>query len=447
MSSRRPSSALDIVRQFADQTTAHGAKYTVTSENGRVWQTVWLATILTTCGYMSYQLVCLSFNYFQYPFQTVNRMTPMASLKFPAITICDLNHIDSTKIREYSAEVTEILSFISLIDEGSPSIEDSFVYCSWQGEGEDCQKLLSYAYTHSGRCFRLNQTVVDTKRSDNYGSRSGFFAVLKVNAEGYTVSDKHSLGFKLFIHHHYDYVDVNLKHILLSPGFSYDVSFQQYTLKYLPSPYNSLGRDCLAGSVGDLDPGHPAGYSFSQCVVERSKSITAAICGCNITDCTVKEFLDCYNPNFDVAYMNTSREGCLVPCSSHSYVPIISHAIFPAPHFAWTLKPTFWQSGDLNDSFTQAVVAVNLHFEDLILREVEHVPLFNMHSVMGIVGGNMGLFLGASLLTCVELLQLTYTLIKYGLLKLMASRRQPHVCQCQPVQKATVNPTGVQAKA
>lgn len=40
---------------------------------------------------------------------------------------------------------------------------------------------------------------MDTKRSDYYGSRSGFFAVLKVNADGYTVSDKHSLGFKVKI--------------------------------------------------------------------------------------------------------------------------------------------------------------------------------------------------------------------------------------------------------
>ncbi|GFS26324.1 acid-sensing ion channel 5-like [Elysia marginata] len=100
--------------------------------------------------------------------------------------------------------------------------------------------------------------------------------------------------------------------------------------------------------------------------------------------------------------------GCPIPCTINSYQPIISQAAFPAPDL---LALDTMMTGNSSQMDSDLYLGLSLFFEDLIMREHVHHPVYNSLSMMGMIGGNMGLLLGASLLTLAELLEFVLFLI------------------------------------
>ncbi|GFS16209.1 acid-sensing ion channel 4 [Elysia marginata] len=67
-------------------------------------------------------------------------------------------------------------------------------------------------------------------------------------------------------------------------------------------------------------------------------------------------------------------------------------------------------------------LGLRLNFKDMIVRVSEHVPEQDTKTLFGAIGGNMGLFLGSSILTLVEVLEFVILLIYNFLVR----RRPPN---------------------
>ncbi|GFS26327.1 acid-sensing ion channel 1-like [Elysia marginata] len=282
------------IKEFAESTSAHGLKNAVSDKSSR---------------------------FRRYPIQPQQVLRRMDSLKFPTVTICNLNLADATKANNPDA-VTRIFrvakgghwpaaynttledmqhsdvygpylrrSYKDLIQELSSEVDEVFSFCTWNGEMVSCSDMLVPAWTFIGRCFKLNANASHDLVSTRAGFNGGFFATLKTSLSGHTVSGQSSYGFKALVHHMYDFPDVYSKGLLLSPGFSYHVSLQESKLKYLPYPYKAQGDmycseyETLNETDTDMVLSDNTGASFhsvTACIFYRANDKATAICGCDM---------------------------------------------------------------------------------------------------------------------------------------------------------------------
>ena len=92
---------------FGQNTSIHTIwKHTV-SEIGIRRRIIWLILLLASCGYLLYEMYILGKLYLEYPVRIRNRVTVNHSLEFPSVTVCNLNSLRQSKLRN-SAFMNEI---------------------------------------------------------------------------------------------------------------------------------------------------------------------------------------------------------------------------------------------------------------------------------------------------------------------------------------------------
>ncbi|XP_065941369.1 acid-sensing ion channel 4-like [Magallana gigas] len=99
----------------------------------------------------------------------------------------------------------------------------------------------------------------------------------------------------------------------------------------------------------------------------------------------------------------TAQGQCLCPteCEYDEYQARLSTGSFPAKNYQAVLN----QMGIKNIRETYLELAI--YFESLGVLKVEQKPEYSSEDIIGLLGGQMGLFLGASLLTLTELIEVT----------------------------------------
>ncbi|GFO28275.1 acid-sensing ion channel 4 [Plakobranchus ocellatus] len=438
------------IKEFAESTTAHGLKNAVSEESSKFRRWAWFLAFLTALTYLTYQLVTCCIDYYRYPIQAQQTLRRMDALNFPTVTICNLNHANAAKVEDPQSVIDifrvakgglwpEALNttlermqdspeygpylrrnYKELMEQMSSEVDEIFYFCQWNGEMVSCRDMLVPVWTFIGKCFKLNSNASQSLVATRAGYNGGFFATLKTSLNGHTVSEHSSYGFKALIHHMYDFPDVYSKGLLFGPGSSYHVSFQADMIKYLPHPYKAQSdRYCSEYITADhtemdmvLNDSIDSGlHSLTACIFNRANTRATKICGCNMDNCTLYDQLSCFEPTFTSIYDTATTMdllGCPIPCTIHSYRPIISQAAFPAPDL---LALDTMMTGNTSYMDRNLYLGLSLFFEDLILREQVHHPVYNTLSLMGMIGGNMGLLLGASLLTLAELLEFLMYLV------------------------------------
>jgi hypothetical protein len=63
------------------------------------------------------------------------------------------------------------------------------------------------------------------------------------------------------------------------------------------------------------------------------------------------------------------------------------------------------------DKFKQSILIVNVYYKDMSHLEIVESAETTLDKVISSIGGNMGLFLGMSLLTILEIVELIYNLV------------------------------------
>ncbi|XP_022780298.1 acid-sensing ion channel 2-like [Stylophora pistillata] len=92
-------SLLSKWREFSTDTTVHGLRYIVQTSLPSYRRIVWALLFLVALGAYFYNSTRSFKKYFPRPIKTeISEETPLDGLKFPAVTICNLNQFMKTKI-------------------------------------------------------------------------------------------------------------------------------------------------------------------------------------------------------------------------------------------------------------------------------------------------------------------------------------------------------------
>ncbi|KAL5013093.1 hypothetical protein ScPMuIL_011644 [Solemya velum] len=189
-----------------------------------------------------------------------------------------------------------------------------------------------------------------------------------------------------------------------------------YTTKYkfLPSPYNAFEGVTCEDRVkinGTL-------YSYSKCLAQCRREILLKKCGCLCplkSDvgpfCTLQVNKDClgmaaysilYDPDVE------AECDCPLPCESTTYGTQVTYGAYPSMFINEVFKNLF---GD--HDFSRNFLELRLYFDSHMMTTVEQLPQYtSLGSVLANVGGQIGLFLGASIISVIELLELIVLVVR-----------------------------------
>ena len=152
-------------------------------------------------------------------------------------------------------------------------------------------------------------------------------------------------------------------------------------------------------------------YNIPNCVLNNLFTRVARDCGClplaapspcpgselkGTPNCTLDQ-IACYLDKFSDPERGGTDDDCRQECNTEVYSSRISYSKYPAKNF---------QNASLSDSMSpeENLVILNVYFEDLVVQNVVEESAYDITRLLGDIGGQLGLFLGVSVLSVTEFL-------------------------------------------
>ncbi|XP_052753507.1 pickpocket protein 28-like [Galleria mellonella] len=369
--------------------------------------------------------------------------------------ICQLNDVLSDfKIGRKTSNASVIRSFLEV----SPTIEDYMFICSWRGNSTvPCTDLFSTVLTDEGVCFNFNSlATTEILNTDNIQKDYNYSTSTRLShgwslTEGYSrdsdpyprrgmdsrhlpeldiilkvPDDDHdrlcnivNKGFKIFVQHPADLPQASQYFHSASPrrATSLGLKFQMITTTNSLIDYSPKARQCYFPSERKLYYFNI--YTASNCMLECHSNVTYEKCGC----------VAFYMPHYDSQSICTSEQAecigmarvdfakrvidqfidegsdpcsCLPTCDSTEYD---AYSVISDYNFKDILKQIETIRSNNLSKFIEGFQysRIKLHFKEPKFVSMRRSELFGLTDFLANCGGLLGLFLGFSFLSLIEI--------------------------------------------
>ena len=407
------------INRFAENATMHGLYRIVTAPSLRI-RLLWLLLISGFSGYLLYQVTEIFKSFKEYSVVTRVEKSAGYPLVFPAVTICPSNAMKFFEGRE-SLNDEEINDLTMQADQGEDLIREySFGSIDEHSYPTYFKKRLIPLV---GLCYTFNPdgSLIQSQA----GARHGLKIRLFVNSSETPPKEKQGDGILLAIHP-YDYFPFPLLYgMKFPPGFYSSVAIRKVETIRIPGPY--LSR-CTDGKTEKRI--FPGNYSRRNCLVSCAE--IEGIKRCGGTDILTEVYLSkelkaMLSKNFNRSLYNACMEKvedwlrkkrhiqckCPVGCNEPNYEKTISYSKWPAkvdiPLLMKKLKttlnstdPSLIDEKYIYDNFMQ----IEIYFEDLSYERIIEMPQWTVTTLISAIGGQMGIWIGGSVFSLIEILVL-----------------------------------------
>ncbi|XP_035238689.1 acid-sensing ion channel 1-like isoform X3 [Anguilla anguilla] len=473
------------IEVFAGVSTLHGISHIFSYERAFVKRCLWVAFFLGSLAF----LVCVCIDrvqfYFEYPHVTKldEVMAPM--MMFPVVTFCNLNSFRFSQVtrndlyhagellallnRRYEIRDTHLVeesvletlkvkadfhnfkprpfNMREFYDRSGHSIREMLLSCRYRGS-ECSAEDFRVIFTRYGKCYSFNTgqdgrpLLVTTKG----GMGNGLELMLDIQQDEYlpvwgeTDETSFEAGIKVQIHSQDEPPFIDQLGFGVAPGFQTFVSCQEQRLVYLPPPWG----DC---KVTPMDSEFFDSYSISACRIDCETRYLVENCNCRMVHmpgdaphCTPEQYKECADPALDFLVEKDSDFCvCETPCNVTRYGKELSFVKIPSKASAKYLAKKFNKSEQyIGDN----ILVLDIFFEALNYETIEQKKAYEVAGLLGDIGGQMGLFIGASILTILELFDYLYEVIKFQLCRCSQKKHkntnnneQGAVLNLEPVQR------------
>ncbi|TMS35126.1 hypothetical protein L596_002589 [Steinernema carpocapsae] len=420
-------------REFSGLTTYHGL---VRIYNSRTWPSriFWCVTVVSCLSLFMIHSGILLWGFYQKPTVTqINVMVPPDGLLFPDVTICNINPVSKQRIEgksisssllqylfyfyenrvlkpwpgileqheEYvnfaeqeenaTAKPFDALEFFASVGH---SCAETVVECYWAGEKlENCCDLAETVMTEYGKCFRFSNKMAK-RRQWFAGWNFGFEFVLDSRFEDRpeNLPDRFSdLGMKLLVHQSSEFPVVDSNPISVPPGEKLYAGIDVFNKTHLPQ--NDWGS-CQPG-WSEKKHGQilvPFNYSSGHCAANCAMNSMMDHCGCvrlvdriagNESICTPLQITECYQRNASVVNLFCD---CPIECFHMDYFILPSYTLL-----------------DFEGSDDSRLSQVSIYMKEISYEHHEQQKQLQMADLLSNIAGSMGLFLGMSTVTLLEI--------------------------------------------
>ncbi|RUS86266.1 hypothetical protein EGW08_005958 [Elysia chlorotica] len=435
--------------RFAEDTTLHGCKQVQNNKKPKCFRFLWATLLVMMIATFVTAMVMLWVQYSSHPFRTVWKLSRESSLILPEISVCLRGEYDTGKGRSWDA-AEDYMKFRWINDWSNSSNE--FLHLPYsEAESrfaiagkEVVMGLYSYdltafkklptedwltRYPMPGRsCWSLLKRNFDSNGVEHQFRLEMLKSIMIVlNPMTSRLEKGHTaVGIEVFFH------QAGTTHwfqngVSLVPGAYADVRFKHERTKFLPLPYES------AGSGGCVDTEDPTfinplkfhnTYSFDLCVQELLIDRLHDQCGClfqpfastlKVKECTVLKFHVCFLTVQSQVLSDALKPDsnlCIESCENLNYVTTLSYSALDSE----SIKPYLSSPNGTNISVMLEADLKNFIFIQiqplsLDVNTVEHVPEMTLLDIFAQIGGCMGLFLGASLMTWMEIFDVAMQMV------------------------------------
>uniref|UniRef100_A0A8D2JH96 Acid-sensing ion channel 3 n=1 Tax=Varanus komodoensis TaxID=61221 RepID=A0A8D2JH96_VARKO len=430
---------------FASTCTLHGLSHVFLPGPLTPRRVAWAATLLGAAGLFLYQVAERVQYYREYHHVTMLDEQEGRQLLFPAVSLCNFNRIRRSRLtrndlhwlgRELlGVEPADHLRYLGALGrpEGDdppfvPSahfdmreftertghgLEDMLLACRF-GTRECGPENFTGIFTRLGKCYTFNSgapghELLSTVKG---GTGNGLELMLNIQQDDYlpvwgdTEETSYEAGVKVQIHSQHEPPSIDQLGFGVAPGFQTFVSCQQQRLLYLPPPWG----DCKAGPI---ESAFFANYSMAACRIDCETRYLAENCNCrmvhmpgNANVCTPEQYKECANPALDFLVEKDDKFcSCQTPCETVRYGKELSVVKIPSKASAKYLAKKYNRS---EQYIVENLLMLDIFFEALNYETIEQKKAYEVAGLLGDIGGQMGLFIGASLLTILEIFDYLY---------------------------------------
>ncbi|XP_028822465.1 acid-sensing ion channel 1C isoform X1 [Denticeps clupeoides] len=465
----------DVTGAFVMRTKVHGLRYLFSRDKSRAQRLLWLLAIFICLGLLftwswNRVLYLLSF-----PAVTKIHMVWAYNMTFPAVTLCnqnlfrvsgltradlyhsgywmDIMHQNHTVNRRslallrHSVHRERLLRLLDFSDYAPPAgpdtaemvgrlghqLEDMLLECRFQGQNCTARNFTPI-YTRYGKCYTFNSgldgnPLLTTLKG---GTGNGLEIMLDIQQDEYlpvwgeTDETSYEAGIKVQIHSQDEPPFIDQLGFGVAPGFQTFVSCQQQLLQYLPPPWG----DCKSTPI---DSEFFSTYSITACRIDCETRYLIENCNCRMvhmpgtsTVCTPEQYKDCADPALDfLVEKDNDYCVCETPCNMTRYGKELSMVKIPSKASAKYLAKKFNKT---EQYIGENILVLDIFFEALNYEKIEQKKAYEIAGLLGDIGGQMGLFIGASVLTILEIFDYLYEVFKDKVLGNFLRKKRPQRC-------------------
>ncbi|XP_023865697.1 acid-sensing ion channel 1C isoform X2 [Salvelinus sp. IW2-2015] len=345
--------------------------------------------------------------------------------KYNLLSLLDFNGY--TPPPRYHVNTTEMIGRLG------HQLEDMLLECRFRGENCTHQNFTTI-YTRYGKCYTFNSgldgnPLLTTLKG---GTGNGLEIMLDIQQDEYlpvwgeTDETSYEAGVKVQIHTQSEPPFPHQLGFGVAPGFQTFVSSQEQRLQYLPPPWG----DCKSTPI---DSEFFSTYSITACRIDCETRYLVENCNCRMVHmpgtsmvCTPEQYKDCADPALDfLVEKDNDYCVCETPCNMIRYGKELSMVKIPSKASAKYLAKKFNKT---EQYIGENVLVLDIFFEALNYEKIEQKKAYEIAGLLGDIGGQMGLFIGASVLTILEIFDYLYEVFKDKVLGYFMRKKRPQRC-------------------
>lgn len=423
-------------RKFVELTNTHGVRQIFIGKS-------LIRKIFWGLVFISFLVGCLinisrSIQFFiSTPTATTVTSRHVPSIRFPAVTVCNLQMFrtsyleqlnltgltratlnlkikDPERVREefqdqclaFKTSVDTSIRLKDAIMNGGQRLEDLVVECEFLGVPCDLEKDFNPVMTPLGQCYTFNgrNNAEDYKHVEGIGYRHGLELVLNLQQDEFAATLTHEAGARIVIHNQDDPPSVLENGLAVPIGNS---AYMSIRARQIDDRSGTGFSNCFRGDQTKFELVQDFNYSLSACLSDCILRDIAEICDCihgvpvpstgryaNYETCSIVQ-LCCI-----AASLITLEDcGCTIACNHSLYDITTTYSTYPA-------LSEFAELAQLHNT-TQEVVrnsflGVRVFFSELIMVNEITERSYSLTALIADIGGQLGLFLGASIISITE---------------------------------------------
>ncbi|XP_035700287.1 uncharacterized protein LOC118432774 [Branchiostoma floridae] len=326
------------------------------------------------------------------------------------------NTDDYTDITDFSMATREEIA------EMGHQKEDLILQCTFDKERCSLDDFKVTQNAKYGNCFTFNHGEDDKVRTTTkVGAEFGLKLTLSIESDEYVGLFGQDPGAKVTIHSVGSTPFPEGNALNTKPGESTFVGLKRSSVKRQPHPYG----DCT--SYQERDELYGGRYTYETCQHSCLQAALLDKCGCsdeliviNSTLCSVlNKTQECCRQEVRKRHEDGNLLcNCRQSCEEDSYALWLSSSLWPSDRYVWyVLENIHTRSRARNlplspDELRQNLARVHVYFRDLNYELINENPTYTEETLLSGLGGLLGLYVGLSVITVFEFINLVVDVVK-----------------------------------
>ena len=428
-------------RKFVETTNTHGVRQIFIGKSliRKVFWGLFFLFSLIVCLYN----ISMSIRIFtSTPTATTVTSRHVPIIRFPAVTICNMHLFRTTYLEQFnltdltratlnlkiknaervSEEFREqCLKFKTFVDtsitfedaimEGGQNLEDFVVDCEYLGVPCNLENDFTPIMTPVGRCYTFNSRNVSGehvyKNVSGIGYRHGLTLVLNLQQDEFSGTFTREAGARVVIHNQEHPPSILENGLAVPIGSSAYMSIRARQIDDRSETGFSNCQDLGNAEGFEIVEGYD--YSLSACLSNCIVQDIAQVCECihgapipsmgnysNYEKCSIVQ-LCC----IAASLITTEDCGCTIACNQSLFDVTTTYSTYPAlGEFAELAELYNTTQETIRNSF----LSVRVFFSELIMVTEVTERSYSLTALIADIGGQLGLFLGLSIISLTEFL-------------------------------------------